>query len=96
MISFYEVLDRTVSGTYCPKADFEMNILVPKIQEVVSKCEIIYDPENPVPSDNDLADRVFKAGFELYRDVGTYCHDMERIICFTEEELRVRSGINLS
>ncbi|NIS70411.1 MAG: hypothetical protein GTO12_16140 [Proteobacteria bacterium] len=47
MIGFYEVLDRTMPGKYRPEADFEMNRRVPKIQEVVSKYKIIYDPENP-------------------------------------------------
>jgi len=87
MISFYEILDRAMSGKHCSEIDFEMEVLVPKIQEVVSKYRIKYDPDTPVPSDDDLADRVFQAGFELYRDVGTYCPDTERIIGFSEEEL---------
>ena len=87
MIGFYEVLDRAMSGKYCPESDFEMSILVPKVQEVVSKYNIRYDPETPVPWDDDLADRVFQAGFELYRDVGTYCPNTERIIQFTEDEI---------
>jgi len=34
-----------------------------------------------------LADSVFKAGIELFTDVGVYCVDTERIIIFTEEEI---------
>ncbi len=37
--------------------------------------------------DDDLADRVFKAGIELFADVGVYCVDTNRIIQFTEEEI---------
>ena len=88
MLSLYEVIDRAFSGRYCSEQEFDMEVLVPKVQEVVSKYKIKYDPDNPVPSDNDLADRVFQAGFELYRDVGTYCPDTERIMRFSEEELR--------
>ncbi len=73
MLSFYEVIDRAMSGRYCSEQEFDMEVLVPKVQEVVSKYKIKYDPENPIPSDDDLADRVFQAGFELCRDVGTYC-----------------------
>jgi len=87
MISFYEVIDRAMSGRYCSEAEFNMQILVPKIQEVVSKYKIKYEPETPIPSDDGLADRVFQAGFELCRDVGMYCPDTERIIRFSEEEL---------
>jgi hypothetical protein len=87
MISFYEVIDRAMSGRYCSETDFDMQVLVPKIQEVVSKYKIKYNPDTPIPSDDDLADRVFQAGFELCRDVGIYCPDTERIIRFSEEEL---------
>ena len=88
MIGFYEVLDRALSGRYCTETEFEMEILVPKVSEVVSKYGIKYDPDNPVPSDDDLADRVFQAGLELYRDVGTYCPNTERVMQFSEEEIQ--------
>jgi len=88
MISFYEVIDRAMTGKYSPETDFDMQVVVPKIQQVVSKYRITYDPNNPVPSDDDLADRVFQAGFELFRDVGMYCPDTERIFQFSEEELQ--------
>ncbi|WP_258189421.1 monomethylamine:corrinoid methyltransferase [Candidatus Hakubella thermalkaliphila] len=41
-----------------------------------------------MPSDDNLADEVFKAGVEFYANVGTYCPDTERIIKFTEEEIK--------
>jgi methylamine--corrinoid protein Co-methyltransferase len=88
MINFYEVIDRAMAGRYCSEAEFDMEVLVPKIQELVTRYKIKYDPENPIPSDDDLADRVFQAGFELFRDVGMYCPDTERIIRFSEEELK--------
>ena len=88
MISFYELIDRTMVGKYCPPSEFEMGVLVPKIEEVVSKYKIKADPKNPVPSDDDLADRVFQAAFELLRDVGIYCPDSERLVQFSEAELR--------
>ena len=65
MISFFEVLDRAMTGPHCPESDFEMKVLFPKIQEVVSKYDIKYDPDNPVPADDTLADRVFQAGLPL-------------------------------
>jgi len=87
MVSFMEVIDRALKGPFCPEKDFDLKVFVPRLREVVKKYEIKYDPENPIPSDNDLADRVFKAGVEFYANVGTYCADTERIIRFTEEEI---------
>ena len=88
MISFYEVLDRAMSGEYCSERDFDMDVFVPKLSELIAKYKIKYDPNTPIPSDDDLADRVFQAGLELYRDVGSYCPETERIIQFSEEELQ--------
>jgi len=88
MVSFMEVIDRALKGSFCSEKDFDLKVFVPKLREVIKKYEIEYDPENPIPSDNDLADRVFKAGVELYANVGTYCTDTERIIRFTEEEIK--------
>ena len=87
MVSFMEVIDRALKGAFCSEKDFDLKVFVPKLREVIKKYEIKYDPENLIPSDNDLADRVFKAGVEFYANVGTYCVDTERIIRFTEEEI---------
>ncbi len=88
MISFYEVLDRAMKGEYRSEKEFDMKVFVQKLYGLVSKYNIKYDPKNPISADDDLADRVFQAGFELYRDVGSYCPDTERVIRFTEEELQ--------
>jgi len=87
MVSFMEVIDRAFTGSFCSEKDFDLKVFAPKLQEVIKKYEIKYDPENPIPCDDDLADRVFKAGVEFYADVGTYCVDTNRIIRFTREEI---------
>ncbi len=74
-----------MEGPFTSENDFDLNIFVPKLREVT--YDIKYDPENPLSCDDDLADRVFKAGIELFADVGIYCVDTERIIKFTEEEI---------
>jgi hypothetical protein len=89
MIGFYEVLDRAMTGEYRSEKEFDMKVFVTKLYELVSKYKIKYDPQNPIPADDDLADRVFQAGFELYATVGSYCPSTERIIRFSEEELQV-------
>ncbi len=87
MISFYDVLDRAMAGRHCSEKEFDMKVFVPKLRELISKYQIAYTPETPLPWDDDLADRVFQAGFELFRDVGCYCPESERIMRFSEEEL---------
>ncbi len=87
MVNLIEIIDRALEGPFTSENDFSLNIFVPKLREVINKYEIKFDPENPLSCDDDLADRVFKAGIELFADVGVYCVDTERIIKFTEEEI---------
>jgi methylamine--corrinoid protein Co-methyltransferase len=87
MVNLIEIMDRALEGPFTLENDFDLNIFVPKLREVVKKYEIKYDPENPLSCDDDLADRVFKAGIELFAHSGVYCVDTERIIKFTEEEI---------
>ena len=87
MVNLIEILDRAFEGPFTSENDFDLNIFVPKLREVVKKYGIKYDPENPLSCDDDLADRVFKAGIELFAATGVYCVDTERIIKFSEEEI---------
>lgn len=66
--------------------NFDLNIFK-IVSGLVKEYGIKYDPKVPIPSDDDLADRVFKAGSKLYATVGTYCMDTERVIRFTDEEI---------
>lgn len=87
MIDFFEITKRALNGPYSAEQDFAMKILVPKLKAVVKKYGIKYDPNNPVPSDDKLADDIFQAGLELCAEVGCYCKDTSRIIKFTPEEI---------
>ncbi len=79
MISFFEVVKRALNGPYYAEQDFAMKVVVPKLREVVAKYDIRYDPENPVPDDDKLADDVFQAGLELYTETGCYYTDTSRV-----------------
>ena len=88
MVSFIDVINRAWTGPYYSEKDYNLKVFVPILREIVKKYKIKCDPENVVPCDDDLADRIFKAGVELYASVGTYCVDTQRIIQFTEAEIR--------
>ena len=87
MISFWTVVERALSGPICTERDFELNIFVPNLRKVVEKYGIKYDPQQPVPADDDLADRVWEAGMEFLEETGIYCVDTERRILFSREEM---------
>ena len=87
MISFSEVLERASAGPLCSERDFDLDIFVPNLRSVVAKYDIKYDQQNPVPADDELADRVWAAAMEFLCNTGVYCLDTERLILFTREEI---------
>jgi len=87
VISFATVVERALNGPICTERDFELEIFVPNLRKVIEKYDIKYDPQHPVPADDDLADRVWEAGLEFLSETGVYCLDTERRILFTREEI---------
>ena len=83
MLSFWTVVERALGGPICTERDFELSVFVPNLRKVIEKYGIKYDPENPVPADDDLADRVWEAGMEFLEETGVYCVDTERRILFS-------------
>ena len=87
MFNVFEITKRALNGPLYSEKDFDLKVFVPELRRIIQKYGIKYDAENPLSSDDELADRIFKAGVEFYANVGTYCPDTERIIKFTEEEI---------
>ena len=88
MLQFWEVANRAINtGPLMRMKEFDMKIFKVATR-LVKGYGIKYDPTTPIPSDDDLADRLFEAGLKLYLETGTYCIDTERVIQFSEEEIR--------
>lgn len=87
MLSSVDFYRRAVSGEICNQGDFDLKRFIPAVRELVKKHGIVYTPETPIPSDDDLAERVWQAGRELFLRVGVYCVDTERVVAFDELEL---------
>jgi len=82
------VLDRIEAGPICTERDFDLKILAPKIKELTKEYDIRYDPENPVPAEDSLADAVFNAAVDLYLESGTLCLSTGRRIFFDDAEVK--------
>jgi methylamine--corrinoid protein Co-methyltransferase len=87
MIDFFEIVKRALNGPYYAEKDFDLKVMVPKLRELVKKYDIRYDPDDPIPNDDKLADDVFQAALELVIETGCYCTDTSRVIQFTEQEV---------
>jgi methylamine--corrinoid protein Co-methyltransferase len=86
MIDFWDAADQCETGEYMKEAEFDRKV-APLAHSIVKKYDIRFDPEQVIPSDDDLADRMFQAGVELFLELGVYCKDTGRIIRFSRDEL---------
>lgn len=88
MVQILDVMHKALEGKPMSETDYQLKLFAPKVAEKVREHQIRYDPANPIPSDDSLADEVFQAGMELLVDVGAYCTDTGRVITFTEQEIK--------
>ena len=87
MPSLLDYLERSVTGPIFTKKDFHMNVLIPNIRKIVKEFDIKYNPNDPVPSDDALADRLYEASIEFLGMTGLYCDGTNRIIKFDRKEI---------
>jgi len=86
MRSILEVCRRARTGPVIDEKSYDLDVVYSTAKELCEKYQIVYDPQNPVPADDDLADRIYHAGVDFFCEVGVYCRDTQRIIKFTREE----------
>lgn len=86
MIGFWEVVKRSEKGAFIKEETFDRKVSA-VADQLVKKYGIRYDREQIVPADDDLADRVYQAGLELFLELGIYCKDTSRLITFSRDEL---------
>jgi len=82
-----DVLDRAESGPIIEEKAFERKLVAPTMKRVVEEYGITFDGSPLVPSDDDLADRVFQAGLDFASEVGLFCQSTSRRIVFSRQEL---------
>ena len=85
-LTLSDILQRSKEGPIIEEKQFDMSIYK-KTQELQKKYGIKYDPEHPLDTTGDLADRVYQAGRELFLDIGAYSTTTRRAIKVTEQEL---------
>lgn len=81
-----EIVKRAQAGPFMKDKEFELG-LVKRIRQLVKEYGVQYDANNLVPADNDMADRVFQAGLQLFVEFGAYCQSTERCIRFSRDEV---------
>jgi methylamine--corrinoid protein Co-methyltransferase len=86
MVSFLEVCQRAETGPRVEERTFDLERVFMNARAVCEKYGIAYDPDNPVPADDDLADRLYQAAVDFFVACGVHCPETGRVIEFTREE----------
>jgi len=74
-------------GPVLTEQDFDIDRVYMTAAALVDKYGLAFEPGNPVPSDDDLADRVWQAAVEFFVGCGVYFKDTQRVVSFTREEV---------
>jgi methylamine--corrinoid protein Co-methyltransferase len=89
MISLVEIADRMRKGPKMASKEWDM-ALFKKISELVKQFDIKCpgDPSDWINTDDSLSDAAWQAAVEFVVDMGCLCLDRERVVKFTEEEVK--------
>jgi len=86
MGNILDVCEKALDGPIMKEQDFDRKFMMATMK-LVKESGVKYDRENPVPSDDNAADRIFAAAKKLVEEVGVYCLDTARVMEFTEKEI---------
>jgi hypothetical protein len=84
----WEIIARSKTGPLLDEDEFLPKRFTPTLKKLIEKYAIKYDPNTPCPSDDAMADRIWQAAWELFREVGYYNTDTHRIIQVTDDEIK--------
>ena len=85
------IVKRSENGPFMKEPDFE-RALSKRTAELVKQYGLKFNPQKPVSSDDDMADRLYKAGVDLFVDLGAYNQSTERRILFSRSEVEELVG----
>lgn len=86
MIPIIDFQRRALTGPVMKPDEFDLEFAM-KVRELAAEYEIKFNPEELVVDDK-TADAVFEAGVKLLTEVGVYHLGTQRVIRYTEEEVR--------
>src|SRR4030066_1348757 len=80
------IVDRSENGSFMRETAYDL-ALARKTTELVQKYAVRFDRSTIVPADNDMADRLYQAGLDLFVEMGVYNQSTERCFHFSRQEV---------
>jgi len=81
-----EICRQADQGPKLGEQDFDLDNVYATLTRLIAKYDLRFDGDDPVPSDDALADRVWQAAVEFFVDCGVYFKDTQRVVTFTRDE----------
>jgi len=85
-VDCYEFYDRAKKGEKMSQDDWDLMTIPMKSMELKQKYGIDFKGEF-VPTDKDMMEKLFKAGFDMLLECGIFCTDTSRVVKYTEDEI---------
>lgn len=85
-MDIYEFYDRAKVGEKCTQDDWDLMTIPMNAMELKQKYKLDFKGEF-VPTDEDMIEKLFQAGFEMLLKSGIFVTDLSRVVKYTEEEI---------
>jgi methylamine--corrinoid protein Co-methyltransferase len=85
--NYFEFIERAGCGPAISKEDWDFDKVTLAVRSLVKKYQLSWNPQEIIPQDNDLLDRLFQAGLEMAKTSGVYFSNPRRVLMFNEGEL---------
>ncbi|MBP1909584.1 methylamine--corrinoid protein Co-methyltransferase [Methanolobus bombayensis] len=85
-LDVYEFYERAKKGEKTTQDDWDLMTIPMKAMELKQKYGLDFKGEF-VPTDKDMMQKLFNAGFEMLLDCGIFCTDTSRVVKYTEDEI---------
>ena len=85
-VDCYEFFERAKTGEKTTQDDWDLMTIPMKAMELKQKYGLDFKGEF-VPTDMDMSENLFKAGFEMLLECGIFCTDTHRVVKYTEDEI---------
>jgi len=86
-VGVFETYDRMRSGPKVTEKEWDEVLTFKNAHALKEKYKLQFDKSKIVPTDNDLCDRLFRAGVELLVTMGYFNMDTCRVCKYTEDEV---------
>lgn len=86
-MNFKEIAKRCETGPLTESKDFLMKAVAANAMKLTKEYDVSWDGKTFVNTDDEMADRCFQAGKELFTRTGIYSMNSSRVIEFSAEEV---------